>query len=159
MAQRSIRFGVSDGKELRAATWKLWTETAGGNSEIYLACRSLGGELKASLHQSGKWHIAFSHNTYHEKIKGHVPSLKNRFTEKWPRPAEIAGGITLAFRIVIPYFSVCGSRLSGNFKKVKWVPKAPELKATEIDILITKPTPKNTGWPGKRSMGTSLISV
>jgi len=44
-----------------------------------------------------------------------------------------------------------------QYKGVKWLPNAPASKATEIDILITKPTVSGTGWPGKRSMGTSLI--
>lgn len=58
MAKRSLRFGIHDGFTRRAATWKVWTETANGNSDVYLACRALGGSLKASLHQSGSWHIA-----------------------------------------------------------------------------------------------------
>lgn len=157
MAQRSLRFGISDGIGLRAATWKLWTETSGGKSEVYLACRSLGGTLKASLHQSGNWHIAYSHKTFKEKVEGAIPKFKDRFIERWPRPSEIAPGVSLAFRIVTPYSAVTSSLDTGNFKGVQWLPNAPELKATEIDILITKPTTKVTGWPGKRSMGTSLI--
>ena len=157
MAKRSLRFGINDGNGRRAATWKLWTETSGGNSEIYLANRSLGGTLKASLHQSGKWHIAFTKQIFDNYVKGAKTKFKDRFIEKWPKPPEIAPGITLAFRIVTPYSAVTNSTEIGKYKGVKWLPNAPESKATEIDILITKPEALGTGWPGKNSMATSLI--
>jgi len=44
-----------------------------------------------------------------------------------------------------------------NVKGVIWLPNAPEPKATEIDIFLVKPTTPVSEWPGKRSMGTSLI--
>ena len=157
MAQRSIRFGIKDNNSKRAATWKLWTETGGGKSELYLANRSLGGTLKASMHQSGSWHIAYTKEVYESRVKGTNTKLKDRFIEKWPRPPEIAPGITLAFRIVTPYSAVTNSTARGNYKGVKWLPNAPESKATEIDIFITKPESLGVEWPGKTSMGTSLI--
>lgn len=157
MPQRSLRFGIHDGAGNRAATWKLWTEIGGGNSELYLSNRSLGGTLKASLHQSGNWHIAYSQKKYEEQVKGAMPKFKDRFIEKWPRPQEIAPGVTLAFRIVTPYSAVTNSQDHGSYAKVKWIDNAPKPRATEVDILITKPATKVSGWPGKRSMETSLI--
>lgn len=157
MTQRALRFGIHDGADRRAATWKLWTEAASGKSEVYLACRSLGGTLKASLHESGKWHIAYSQRAFEENVRGAIPKFEDRFIEKWPRPSEIAPGITLAFRIVTPWSAVTNVLEESNSQRVIWLPNAPEPKATEIDILMTQPTTPVTGWPGKRSMGTSLI--
>jgi hypothetical protein len=157
MAQKSLRFGITDGESLRSATWKLWTETSGGNSEVYLACRSLGGELKASMHQSGNWHVAFSNSTYKNKVEGAIPSLDSRFAEKWPKPLEIANGITLAFRIVTPSSSITTSRETGKYKGVIWLPNSPENKAIEVYILIVEEHVPVSGWPGKNSMKTDLI--
>src|SRR5688572_7046290 len=105
MGQRALRFGIREG-DRRAATWKLWTETSGGNSEVYLACRALGGPLKASLHQSGNWHIAYSQRTFEQRVQGTNPKFIDRFIEKWPRPPEMVPGVTLAFRIVTPWSAV-----------------------------------------------------
>ena len=44
-----------------------------------------------------------------------------------------------------------------EFKAITWLPSAPELMATEIDILITQPTTQVIGWPGRQSMGTSSV--
>lgn len=157
MPKRSLRFGIHDESGNRSATWKLWTEIGGGNSELYLANRSLGGTLKASLHQSGNWHIAYSQKTFEEQVEGIIPKFKDRFIEKWPRPNEIAFGVTLAFRIVTPSLALKSSKNHGKYAKVKWIENAPSSKATEIDIIITKPEVNVSGWPGKQTMGTSLI--
>jgi hypothetical protein len=157
MPQRSIRFGVRNNESLHSATWKLWTETSGGHSEVYLACRALGGELKASMHQSGNWHVAFSQNTFEEKVEGAVPSLDSRFVDKWPRPPEIADGVTLAFKIVTPETAVSSNSEVKNPSKIVWAPAPPDGKASKIYICITTPSAKISEWPGKDSMGTSLI--
>ena len=73
MPQRAIRFAVREG-DCRSATWKLWTESGVGKSDLYLVCRSLGGSLKTSLHESGRWHVAYSKETFEEKVKG-MPRL------------------------------------------------------------------------------------
>jgi hypothetical protein len=156
MSQKALRFGIQDGVR-RAATWKLWTETAHGNSEVYLACRALGGSLKASLHQSGNWHIAHSQRTFEERVQGAIPRFTDRFIDKWPRPPEITPGVTLAFRIVTPSSAVSSSIDGSNVSGVIWLPNAPTEKATEIDIFFVNSATPPSGWPGKRSMGTSLV--
>ncbi len=156
MAQRSLRFAIRRG-ELRAATWKLWTETGGGQSDVYLACRSLGGALKVSLHESGSWHYAFSQKTFEDRVDGALPTLSNRFVEKWPRPPDLQPGITLAFRIVTPWSAVTTPIGTSGVTDIIWLPNAPENRAKEIDIFLTVPSTLVTGWPGKRSMNTSLI--
>ncbi len=157
MAKKSLRFGIQDGEGKRAATWKLWTETSGDNSEVYLTCRALGGVLKSSLHQSGSWHTAYSPVAFEKLLKGQLIATQNRFIQQWPKPNEIAPGITLAFRIVTPWSAVSNSMEVGNHSKVKRVENAPEGKATEIDILYSKSTTIVTDWPGKNSMRTRLI--
>jgi hypothetical protein len=156
MGQRALRFGIRDGDN-RAATWKLWTETSGGRSELYLVNRSAGGALKASLHESGRWHIAFSKKTFDNQVKGTSDRFNDRFLELWPRPPEIAPGLTLAFRICTPYSALTNSVKEGKYRGVKWLPNATDMKATEIDIIITTSKGPKGGWPGKNNMTTSLI--
>ena len=157
MAQRALRFGITDGAGHRAATWKIWTETGRKKSEVYLASRSLGGTLKASLHESGKWHIAYSQHAFERDVKGAIPKQKDRFITKWPRPKDIAPGITLAFRIVTPWSAVTNLIEESKTKNVAWLPNAPKPKATEIDIIFTQPKVLVSGWPGRWSMSTALI--
>lgn len=80
-----------------------------------------------------------------------------RFIEAWPRPPEIAPGLTLAYLIVTPS-SAATSAIDPAFdKKITWIPNPSVTEATEIAIFIAKPDLKMDGWPAKKSMGTSLI--
>jgi len=154
MPEQALRFGISDGHGHRAVTWKLWTPPS--RSDVYLACRALGGVLKASLHQSGSWHVAYSQKTFEADVQGAIPSQQDRFMKKWLRPEPITPGVTLAFRIVTPYSAVT-SPINQRDKKVIWIPNCPPGRATEIDIILVLPTTPVTGWLGKNKMGTKLI--
>ena len=157
MAQRSLRFAIRDDHGRRAATWKLWTEAAGGRSEVYLASRSLGRYLKVSLHESGDWHFAYEQRAFEARVQGTSPSATDRFIRKWKRPAELAPGLTLAFRVNTPASAVTTPIEAGLPAGLIWVPNAPEGMATEIDIFLVKNTTRSTSWPGKTKMGTSLV--
>jgi hypothetical protein len=94
---------------------------------------------------------------FEEDVKGAIPNVNNRFLEKWFRPPDFAPGHTMAFKIKTPWTAVNTPVKGGTFKRVKWLPSAPEPMASEIDILITRYATYVTGWPGHQSMGTSLI--
>ena len=147
MPEQTIRFGISDGSGRRSATWKVWTPT--GKADVYLACRRLEGTLKASLHESGSWHVAYSQKAFEENVQGAIRSQNDRFLEQWPRPKPIAAGVTLAFRIVTPHSAVT-SQLGEADKNITWLPNCPQQRATEIDILIISHSTLVT--PGKNKM-------
>jgi hypothetical protein len=97
-----IRFGVRALSGHRAATWKIWSPGAPKN-DVYLACRALNGELKASLHESGRWHVSYSKGFYKSGFEESSVKPPSRFTEIWPRPGDIAPGMILAFRVIVPW--------------------------------------------------------
>jgi hypothetical protein len=77
----------------RSGVWRIWTE----KNEIYVAPRSLVGEIKTSLHSSGKWRHGFARTAR----SPFVPSGDRAFY-KWQRPSEFVKGATLALRIIVP---------------------------------------------------------
>lgn len=157
MPEQSIRFGITDRAGKRAATWKCWSPVGTGKQDVYLTCRELRGALKASLHQSGVWHVAYSNPFFEENIQDPKDKAKGRFIEKWRRPSEISRGVTLAYRIVTPWYSVVTPFEEDDFPKVRWIPIAAKGRAVEIDILFTDASTSVTDWPGKRSMNTRLV--
>lgn len=154
MPEKSIRFGVRSALGHRAATWKLWTPGE-PKRDVYLGCRELKGELKASFHESGNWHIAFSPRFYEHRFEEDSNRPASRFTDRWSRPCDIAQGITLAFRIVVPWFSATVDDEEG--KDILWVPSAVEGYAIEFAILITSSGCTGTDWPGKNSMNSKFV--
>jgi hypothetical protein len=156
MPERSTRFAINDGLGHRGATWKCFAPIGSGKDDVYLACRELGA-IKASLHHSGQCHLAYAPTFFEAEVVGadHMP--QGRFIEKWPRPKEIASGLTLALRISTPWSAVNVPYSQAAFPAMKWIPNAPTGKATEIDILLSTAATKIAGWPGRDSMGTQLI--
>ena len=102
MPQQSLRFSVRDQDGNRAATWKLLTHTGSGKHDVYLTCRSLGGALKSSLHQSGSWHIGFIRDFLEKNLEDGHPKRNDPYIDRWARPTETGPGVTLAYRIVVP---------------------------------------------------------
>ena len=145
-----LRFGITDNNGHRAATWTITNPKS--KSDIYISCRELRGTIKASLHQSGSWHIGYSKDA----AEKYLATDQNKYMEIWTRPKPIALGFTLAFRIVTPYSAVT-SPLIESSKHIIWIPNCNEGFATEIDLIITSSETVVRNWPGKDKMGTKLI--
>jgi len=155
MPEQAIRFGVSDGVLLRAATWKCWSPA--NKDDIYLACREMKGAFKASLHQSGSWHIAYDKKFFDSAIHRDDLTEKGRYISQWPEPPELSPGIRLAFRVITSSAAVCGP-LIGEPDFVS-VPPPNEGRAIEFALVVIDPRVPITGWPGKNSMNTSFIGT
>jgi hypothetical protein len=154
MDNQPIRFAVTDGVR-RAATWVCFTGRR--KRDIYLACREFGGCLKVSLHGSGDWRIAYTEEFFKKNLGAFPSKPNNRAIMQWPRPPQIAEGMTLAFRIITPYPAVSHAFDIPLSKPIISIPIPPENRAAEIDIIITAPDTPVSGWPCKRSMNTLLV--
>jgi hypothetical protein len=75
--------------------------------------------------------------------------------ETLQRPTEQAPGVTLAFRIITPFATV--NATPSREKAVVWVSPPPPGHVTETAVIITRADTLTSGWPGQRSMGTSLV--
>jgi hypothetical protein len=80
-----------------------------------------------------------------------------RFMETWQRPAELAPGYTLAFRIITPFATVNAPPSPGRDTGVMWVGPPPPGQVIETAVIITGANTVIIDWPGERSMGTSLV--
>ena len=156
MAEQSLRFVVCD-DEHRAASWKIWTRTGQGKHDVYLACRSLGGALKASLHASDSWHVGFLRSFLSRELDADHPGRADPYIERWPRPPEIDPGVTLAYRIFVPTSAVNIPIDDSLPESTIRIPVAPKGKGVEIAVIITGPDTKITDWPARRSMNTELV--
>lgn len=156
MTEQSLRFVVSD-DEHRAASWKIWTRSGQGKHDVYLACRSLGCILKASLHESDSWHVGFLRSFLSQELDADHPKQADPYIERWPRPPEIGPGVTLAYRILVPTSAVnipISDSLPDSTIRILAAPKG---KAVEIAVIFTAPDTKITDWPTRQSMNTELV--
>src|SRR5689334_10950582 len=119
MKTKCIRFGISDGKGRRAATWKLFSPKK--KSDIYLSCRELRGALKASMHESGSWHFGYTNEAADKYFHDEESFANSKYIEVWQRPQPAVNRTTVAFRIVTPFSSV-RTPITDNDKDVTWIP-------------------------------------
>jgi hypothetical protein len=155
MSERSIRFGVTDHKGHRAATWKCWTQVGSGKKDVYLTCRALRGSVKLSLHESGHWHVAFDANLFPALFEqGAEPA--SRFAGKWDKPVPLIHGLTLACRVHTPWYGVTVpvESLDGD---VFWIQAPPQGQSIEVAVFLSEADTDIADWPGRRSMNTSLV--
>jgi hypothetical protein len=160
----TVRFAVGDPEGARSAIWRLFTSR--NKSDVYVSAWALTSVLKVSLHQSGDWQHAFTST----RGMQHVAPGQDRALSRWARPADFAPGITKAFEIMIPASEITKPQYlewANDYrpeyagKEVVWVPPAPEGHATHFTILFTSAEVTAAtlpGWPGRNSMGTSLIA-
>lgn len=156
MAKKAIRFGVTDNKGNRSSTW-ICTIAKPPKNDIYLVCRELGGALKISLHESGDWRFAYNQDFFDDNFDEIDKSRNGRSIEKWTRPPEIASGVTLAMRILIPWGSITTAIGQGSEEDIYWVNQPLDGYAIEFDLIITEKDIKSTQWPGKNGMKTQLV--
>lgn len=165
MPERAVRFAVGDGASRRALVWKCWNQGS-SKSDVFLAARNLGHAFKASLHekgplphQTGEWHVGFD-KKYLDK-NGGFPSetWRTRYIDTWERPSDLVQGVTLAYRIITLASSVNLPVIPSAIGKgpISWYPPPDHPLGVETNVVFTAPGTPVTGWPGSRSMGTSLL--
>lgn len=149
----TIRFGVRDTEGRESAVWRLWVVAQ--KSEVYIAGRRLGGEIKVSLHASGDWRVAFA-----DPRSPLIPEGDDRIIHRWGRPAEIAPGWARGFEIGIPGSEVTDPAPDADHHPdTAWEPAAGSGRATNFDVFFARGDAADltNGWPGRDAMGTRLL--
>jgi hypothetical protein len=157
MAESAIRFTVRNQAGQRAASWKCWSPS--GKEDVYVICRDINGALKTSLHQSGRWQVAYFEGFFEESVLEEQHGTgPGRFIDTWDRPAPIAPGVTLALRIVTPWSATTIDDQSPP-AQMAVVQAPPEGKAIEFVVFLRDRTIPPGDWPGRNSMGTTLVGA
>lgn len=123
---------------------------------MYVGARPIAGEVRVSLHESGKWRYAFT-----EKHQcGTRPLIKpdeDRAKYKWDRPTEIFPGFTRAFVICVPSSELMEPAEPDPLKKpATWLPVPPPGHQVEIDLWLTRPPTNPETWPGDALNGDGV---
>jgi hypothetical protein len=88
------------------------------------------------MHEVGGWHVAHSKQYFENEARGLIPWASSRYEDRWTRPAMIAPGLTFAFQIVTPWWSVTSPIKAADKTKVTWIPNAPDGRVTLISVFL-----------------------
>ena len=81
-----VRLGIGRPTGARSSVFRVWASPRG---DVYVAARNIAGDMKTSLHSSGRWRVAFT-EAHAAKPGALVPKGKDRAVHKWARPEEFA---------------------------------------------------------------------
>lgn len=129
MANRARRFAIGDPGGRRSSEWLVGWKAK--TSDVYCATRTLGGNLKASIHESGRCHVRAPGAEYW-KSTGPPP----KFLEEWT--IDPAAPVAHPFGIIIP-----GSELrAGIWTKHRdrgtvWLP-ARAGRSVEVAVFLVR---------------------
>jgi hypothetical protein len=139
----------------RSQLWRVWTGAR--NSDVYIGARPVAGEVRVSLHESGKWRFAFTEK--HQQGPAPLIGLEeDRAKHKWDRPPEFAPGLTRAFIIIVPASELRAPKAPDPLvKPAHWLEPPPEGHQVEIDLFLSAHPAKDDSWPGKNAMGTEFL--
>lgn len=138
----------------RSQLWRIWH--GDNNSDVYVGARSVAGEVRVSLHESGKYRLAFT-NKHQMRPDALIPLGADRAKHKWGRPAEFVPGLTRAFAIEIPAAELRTPKSPDPLKKpAMWLAPPPEGHQVEIDLFLALQM-KPGSWPGQRALKTQLL--
>ena len=130
-----IRFGVLRRNGLSSNAWRAWVEKSG---DIYVACRDHMKELKISLHQSGRQHIAFTSESGLEMTKD------SRFWNQWWEPQFHNGPkVVPSFNLLFPSWGLSLTQAIRDASPKVWnknqifVEAAEPPFATIVSLIVT----------------------
>jgi hypothetical protein len=157
MPQEWLRFGVRDGHSRWSATWKLWTEGNGEQTDVCLGSASLGGWLRVRIRPPGPWSLCFTPTD--GDVGGVAPDVMQRLSEIADRAmlSESSSGYVSMFRILIPASSVSLPNIPGKYRHVSWIPVAPAEKAVETTVVIVEQRDGLARWPTRALVRCILL--
>jgi hypothetical protein len=136
----TLRFAVGSPVEYRSAVWRLWAQ----RNDVYLAARVMHGLIKFSLHQSGKWRVAWSGES---RIT--AQGSPDRVEERWERPAEFRLGWTQGPVIIVPCTQVkkpFGHVMDTGRVPILWSPRLKAGHKYHFTILFASPDAPAQSW-------------
>jgi hypothetical protein len=129
MAKCSQRFGVRNSAGARSSEWVVTWHT--NTSDVYLATRSLGGSLKASLHESGRCHVRAPDPRFWLGT-----SSAPLFYDKWQ--IDVGSNSQFPFAVVIPESELrLGEWAKYRDKDTLWI-NAPQGTVIRVGVMLVR---------------------
>lgn len=141
---KGIRVAVGEAGK-RSGIWRMWTN----KNDIYIAARTIAGQQKFSLHQSGRWRYAWT-----ELGAAEFGIVDNRAIDRWERPESDHIGWTKSLSIWVRSEDVTEVGGDASTQDVVWVPAPSTGMVAGIHLVVVK---ADLGEAALR--GTAVVSV
>ena len=135
LRESPVRFSIMRSNDLSSNAWRVWVEKDGS---AYIRSRDHLQDIKISLHNSGKQHIAFTPESTHQMSEG------NRFWDQWWEPDHYRGPqVVPTFNLFFPSWALTLTQAIRDSNPKIWnknqisIEAAETPMATVISFVIT----------------------
>ncbi len=149
-----FRFAVRDDEGRQSSVFRVWRGER--SSDVYIASRSVAGEIKASLHQSGRCQIALN-KQYAQRPDAVLLEGGDRYFSKWKRREPSADAVR-AFTIYIPTTELRSVSVEIPGKPVLWLPPAPQDYAVAVELMYTAAKVREISWRSENGSELPVIA-
>lgn len=122
---------AADGR--RSCEWRIWTGSRKPSDDVYLAPRSLGDQLKVSLHRDG-----WCQHGFDPSIRGRLRSGDKHALDRWEIVEEIIPGWRPGYRLRFPESEL--EVQPDVDDDVTQIPASPADHSLMLDIFISEPS-------------------
>ena len=128
------QIGVGDPNGHHSAVWKI--KAAKNKADLYIMARSLGQEMKASIHASGARHVGLTAEQHRKEVAEGSWTAPTRHHDQWLGGTPVLPGLSLEFVLRFPVGQLRCFPLSAEERVTFWVPAPPPLSDQVLDVSI-----------------------
>lgn len=125
---KAIRVAVGEAGK-RSGIWRIWTN----KNDIYVAARTIAGQQKFSLHESGRWRYAWT-----ERGAAEFGIVDDRAIDRWDRPEPDHIGWTKSLSIWVRSEDVTEVAGDAANEDVVWIPAPSTGRVAGIHLVVVK---------------------
>ena len=154
----TLRFGIGDPDGLQSGIWRAWADP--GKSDVYVAIRTIAGDWKISLHESGDCNASITEQAVSRFNDAYIQNGGSRHLDKWKRQVLTGPLLSIPMRIRFPQSELrpCVETLSKK-KEVHWIPSPPPGHSVDVVCMFTSQKTETEDWPWRSNGGGFLAST
>jgi len=127
-----FRFAISRKDGRHSHTWAVW----GKKNDFYITSRSIGGQIKTSLHDKGGFRVHFDKNfLWQMKAVGREPP--KREVVLWPKPLVPETGAVHVASVLFPTDYLTADAPKSTKQKPIFIFEAPAGRAVEVGFFYS----------------------
>lgn len=150
-----VRFAVGTAHGRQSRAWRVWVPR--NKSDLYASSRRLGGAIKVSLHEPGPARIALTREWVEENAFSAPTGKDSRLAVEWQRPRPQAPNrIARPLTIIVPWDEI-RERARCETEDLTWILAPEPGMAIHFDLVYVPAGVTDSGHPGEKAMGTTLV--
>ncbi len=148
------RIAVGNAQGPQSAVFRIWSPK--GGSDIYAAVRDIAGEIKISLHESGKCSAGLTTQFALKESEAVNDMGGSRHQSQWLRLTNVGSKIVTPLQFVVPSSELTKWK-NKSTDSVTWIEPPGLGRSLIISCIFSGQSISDDAWPGRKN-GTFFLA-